>query len=113
MIFSYSKEGSIRKDNIMTMAIIQLVSMFVLISAVSSFDIHSSSPQKNIQKRRDVFAIVASTILSSKPVFAEEKSYSSNARNMARFNAGDSSGGSTYDNNPTSPKARSRYVICL
>jgi len=84
--------------------------MFVLISAVvSSFDIHSS---QNIQKRRDMFVIVASTILSSTtPVFAEEKSYSSNARNMARLNAGDSSGGSVYDNNPSSPKARSRYVI--
>ena len=96
----------------MMMAILRLVLlMFISLSVIviSSFDIHSS---QNIQKRRDMFVIVASTILSSTtPVFAEEKSYSSNARNMARLNAGDSSGGSVYDNNPSSPKARSRYVI--
>ena len=95
----------------MTMAMILLaLLMFISLSVVSSFDIHSSL-QKNIQKRRDVFVIVASTILSSTPVFAEEKSYSSNARNMARLNAGDSSGGSIYDNNPTSPKARARRAM--
>jgi len=96
----------------MMMAILRLVLlMFISLSVIviSSFDIHSSP--LNIQ-RRDVFVIVASTIWSSTPpVFAEEKSYSSNARNMARLNAGDSSGGSIYDNNPTSPKARARRAM--
>lgn len=98
------------------MAILRLVLlMFVLISAVvSSFDINSS---QNIQQRRVLIkaGIVAGISIfgSSNPpsAIAEEKSYSSNARNMARLNAGDSSGGSIYDNNPSSPKARSRYVI--
>ena len=36
----------------------------------------------------------------------EQKVYSSNARNFMRLGEGDSSGGSVYDNNPTSPKAR-------
>ena len=30
---------------------------------------------------------------------------------MARLNAGDSSGGSIYDNNPSSPKARARRAM--
>ena len=42
---------------------------------------------------------------------AEQKIYSSNARNMARLNSGDSSGGSVYDNNPSSPKARARRAM--
>lgn len=42
---------------------------------------------------------------------AEDKVYSSNARNMMRLSSGDSSGGSIYDNNPTSPKARRRRAM--
>ena len=42
----------------------------------------------------------------------EQKSYSSNARNMNRLNSGDSSGGSVYDNNPTSQAgARRRAMV--
>jgi len=41
----------------------------------------------------------------------EQKVYSSNAKNMARLNAGDSSGGSVYDNHPPSPKARARRAM--
>ena len=97
----------------MTMAMILLaLLMFISLSVISSFDINSSL-LKNIQ-RRDVFGIVAISIFgSSNPpsAIAEEKSYSSNARNMARLNAGDSSGGSIYDNNPTSPKARARRAM--
>ena len=41
----------------------------------------------------------------------EQKVYSSNARNFMRLGEGDSSGGSVYDNNPTSPKARARRAM--
>lgn len=38
-------------------------------------------------------------------------SYSQNAKNMGRLSAGDSSGGSTYDNNPTSDVAKKRRAL--
>mmetsp|Transcript_33822 Transcript_33822/g.99670 ORF Transcript_33822/g.99670 Transcript_33822/m.99670 type:complete len:161 (-) Transcript_33822:3834-4316(-) len=41
----------------------------------------------------------------------EQKFYSSNARNMARLNSGDQSGGSVYDNNPSSPGAAKRRAL--
>ncbi len=41
----------------------------------------------------------------------EQKSYSSNARNMERLNSGDASGGSTYNNNPGSPTAAKRRAM--
>ncbi|KAL7462098.1 hypothetical protein ACHAXS_002495 [Conticribra weissflogii] len=41
----------------------------------------------------------------------EEKVYSANARNMMRLSNGDASGGSVYDNNPSSPKARMRRAM--
>ena len=41
----------------------------------------------------------------------EQKVYSSNAKNFMRLGEGDSSGGSVYDNNPTSPKARARRAM--
>ena len=40
-----------------------------------------------------------------------QKSYSTNARNLDRLNAGDSSGGSIYDNNPSQPAARKRRAM--
>ena len=60
--------------------------------------------------------IVASILLGFdgvKPAGAmpEQKVYSSNAKNMMRLGEGDSSGGSVYDNNPASPKARSRRAM--
>ena len=67
--------------------------------------------------RRDVMlqagSLIAAFVLEgSHPSLAiEEKVYSSNARNMARLNSGDSSGGSIYDNNPSSPKARGRRAM--
>ena len=70
----------------------------------------------NVQ-RRDVLGnfgmIVAASIIAptSNALAAETKVYSSNARNMGRLNSGDSSGGSIYDNNPTSPKARARRAM--
>lgn len=52
-------------------------------------------------------------ILSSQPSFAipEQKSYSSNARNLDRLSSGDSSGGSVYNNNPTSTAAAKRRAM--
>ena len=41
----------------------------------------------------------------------EQKFYSSNARNMARLSSGDKSGGSVYDNNPSSPGAARRRAL--
>jgi hypothetical protein len=38
-------------------------------------------------------------------------SYSANARNMERLNSGDSSGGSIYDNNPSSDKGKKRRAM--
>eukprot|EP00571_Detonula_confervacea_P016559 CAMPEP_0172311068 /NCGR_PEP_ID=MMETSP1058-20130122/13664_1 /TAXON_ID=83371 /ORGANISM="Detonula confervacea, Strain CCMP 353" /LENGTH=184 /DNA_ID=CAMNT_0013024125 /DNA_START=54 /DNA_END=608 /DNA_ORIENTATION=- len=79
--------------------------------------INASVPSpSSVQHRRDVLktgSLLAAFILGygSLPSHAEEKSYSSNARNMARLNNGDSSGGSLYDNNPTLPKARARRAM--
>jgi hypothetical protein len=39
------------------------------------------------------------------------KSYSSNARNLDRINSGDMSGGSVYDNNPTSEAGQKRRAM--
>ena len=39
------------------------------------------------------------------------KSYSSNARNMERLNSGDASGGSVYNNNPTSEAGKKRRAM--
>ncbi|KAL7526469.1 hypothetical protein ACHAXR_004103 [Thalassiosira sp. AJA248-18] len=70
-----------------------------------------------VQRRREVFktgSLIVASILGSgsqSSQAAEQKIYSSNARNMARLSDGDSSGGSIYDNNPSSPKARARRAI--
>jgi hypothetical protein len=48
-------------------------------------------------------------ITAPKSSFA--KSYSSNARNLDRVNAGDFSGGSVYDNNPSTAGARRRRAM--
>jgi hypothetical protein len=56
-------------------------------------------------------AVLASTAFYPYPPVAYAKSYSTNARNMERLNAGDSSGGSTYDNNPSSTAARKRRAM--
>ena len=41
----------------------------------------------------------------------EQKSYSSNARNLDRLSAGDRSGGSVYDNYPSTPAASRRRAM--
>ena len=65
--------------------------------------------------RRDALAAAAAAaaaLLRAGPARAAEgKSYSANARNMARLNDGDASGGSTYDNDPPSPRARTRRAM--
>ena len=54
--------------------------------------------------------LTASTILTA-PLPCLAKSYSSNARNLDRVNAGDFSGGSVYDNNPSTAGARRRRAM--
>mmetsp|Transcript_5878 Transcript_5878/g.15938 ORF Transcript_5878/g.15938 Transcript_5878/m.15938 type:complete len:208 (-) Transcript_5878:1308-1931(-) len=59
-----------------------------------------------------MLTITASSVaLASAPSMASAKSYSSNARNLERLNNGDASGGSTYDNDPTSAPARRRRAM--
>ena len=43
--------------------------------------------------------------------FPEQKSYSSNGRNLDRLSVGDKSGGSVYDNDPKSPGAAKRRAM--
>lgn len=43
--------------------------------------------------------------------FPEQKSYSSNGRNLDRLSVGDRSGGSVYDNDPKSPGAAKRRAM--
>lgn len=79
--------------------------------------------------RRDIFkrCFLTSTstllLLSSPPIMPnmnidanainipEQKSYSSNARNMDRLSTGDSSAGSVYDNSPDLPVAAKRRAM--
>ena len=60
-----------------------------------------------------MLSIASSSLLGTMmvPFSASAKSYSANARNLERLNAGDASGGSVYDNNPTSEKARKRRAM--
>ena len=68
---------------------------------------------------RNLLGASAAALLSSAAVHPIEmanaippqKSYSTNARNLDRLNAGDSSGGSVYDNNPSTPAARRRRAM--
>lgn len=53
----------------------------------------------------------SSAVLDSSSIFLAAKAYSSNARNMDRISAGDFSGGSVYDNNPSSAGARRRRAM--
>ena len=45
------------------------------------------------------------------PMQSVAKSYSQNARNLERLNAGDSSGGSLYDNDPKTESGRKRRAM--
>jgi hypothetical protein len=61
--------------------------------------------------RRQVLLQVAGAVPLLLPLSSHAKSYSQNARNMERLNAGDGSGGSMYDNNPTSESGRRRRAM--
>eukprot|EP00579_Thalassiosira_antarctica_P007096 CAMPEP_0201889244 /NCGR_PEP_ID=MMETSP0902-20130614/29520_1 /ASSEMBLY_ACC=CAM_ASM_000551 /TAXON_ID=420261 /ORGANISM="Thalassiosira antarctica, Strain CCMP982" /LENGTH=187 /DNA_ID=CAMNT_0048419757 /DNA_START=19 /DNA_END=582 /DNA_ORIENTATION=+ len=80
--------------------------------------INGAPSPSGVQHRRAVLktsAMIAAFLLGTEPqpsqAMEEQKIYSNNARNFARLNNGDSSGGSVYDNNPTSPKARARRAM--
>ena len=97
---------------------VAILAQLLLVSPAISFapDVPPPSSSGGSVQRRDVLnnfsIIVAASILSPADALASEtKVYSSNARNMGRLNSGDSSGGSIYDNNPTSPKARARRAM--
>jgi len=71
--------------------------------------------------RRDTMVALSSLLLPVFTVFngqvrpahaiPPQKSYSSNARNLDRLSEGDQSGGSSYDNNPSSPKSAKRRAM--
>ena len=50
-------------------------------------------------------------LLSPAHAIPEQKVYSANARNLDRLSAGDQSGGSVYNNNPSSPAAAKRRAM--
>ena len=93
------------------------VASFVLSPVVRADSTRCEMHNNDAIIRRDVLKaspLIAAIILGVVPTpssAAEQKSYSSNARNMARLSSGDSSGGSLYDNNPSSPKARARRAM--
>lgn len=60
--------------------------------------------------RSDFFQAVVSVTVLPQTAHAAA-SYSSNARNLDRINAGDFSGGSVYDNNPSAPASRRRRAM--
>uniref|UniRef100_A0A7S2PTR9 Uncharacterized protein n=1 Tax=Skeletonema marinoi TaxID=267567 RepID=A0A7S2PTR9_9STRA len=84
------------------------------------FMLSSDTDDEGVCHRRDLLLRTGSFVVASmfgldgvEPAEAipEQKVYSSNAKNFQRLGEGDSSGGSVYDNNPTSPKARARRAM--
>ena len=72
----------------------------------------SSGDMEFSTSRRGAIAslsLLGAVIAGPQPSFS--KSYSQNARNMERLNSGDASGGSVYDNNPSSESARKRRAM--
>lgn len=72
--------------------------------------------QSTTQSSRSEFLrtalVVATTgLVSIVPQASLAKSFSANARNLDRINAGDFSGGSVYDNNPATSGARRRRAM--
>lgn len=84
---------------------------------------NSNINRRNILKSMFVYstATITSMVVTDKSASSnsnanaiqipEQKSYSSNARNMERMNNGDTSGGSTYNNAPTTPVASKRRAM--
>ena len=60
---------------------------------------------------RSSFLVSITCSLALVPQVCLAKSYSSNARNLDRINTGDFSGGSVYDNNPSTAGARRRRAM--
>lgn len=63
--------------------------------------------------RRKIISYVGSAVIAmgSLPQRSDAKSYSANARNLERMNTGDMSGGSLYDNNPTTTSGQRRRAM--
>lgn len=91
-------------------------------SVDEAIDRDDDTTRFGVQHRRDALKTasilaITSAILGFGPqpqqaqAIPEQKTYSSNANNMARLGSGDSSAGSIYDNNPSSPKARGRRAM--
>ena len=90
-------------------------------SVDEAIDRDDDTTRFGVQHRRDalktasILAITSAILGFGGPQQAqaipEQKTYSSNANNMARLGSGDSSAGSIYDNNPSSPKARGRRAM--
>lgn len=92
--------------------------IFLISCSSHGFDFQKThfSAKKCIQENRRNFLldfgfsslIVASTFPSHSNALS---SYSANARNLERINSGDYSGGSTYDNNPTTEAGKKRRAM--
>ena len=74
--------------------------------------------QASVARRDAIFGLGGAALLAvlvgdpqQSNAIPEQKFYSSNARNMARLSSGDKSGGSVYDNNPSSPGAARRRAL--
>lgn len=112
------------------LATITLLVFLAMIGSVSSFSTTpSSTARRDETKLRATMSrqrllhnfmtgmppVAAALLLVSSSTTANamppQKSYSTNAKNFDRLNAGDSSGGSVYDNNPSAPAARRRRAM--
>ena len=95
-----------------------ILCLFLISCRSHGFDFQKThfSAKKCIQENRRKFLldfgfsslIVASTFPSNSNALS---SYSANARNLERINSGDYSGGSTYDNNPTTEAGKKRRAM--
>lgn len=82
---------------------------------------NESLPNEETKSTRRAFLTFCGTttttslfLLSNVPTalaIPEQKVYSANARNLDRLSAGDQSGGSVYNNNPSSPAAAKRRAM--
>jgi hypothetical protein len=72
------------------------------------------SPRDHFLKGCAMAAVGLVLVVAAPPhavAMPEIKSYSSNARNMERLNSGDGSGGSVYNNNPSSDAGKRRRAM--
>jgi hypothetical protein len=78
-------------------------------------DVVIGTPENDgIDRRRfmkDVTGICALSCMSISPGHCDAKSYSENARNLERINAGDFSGGAVYSNNPSTEAGKKRRAM--